>query len=359
MVAPVYSILIPEETLSQAGNYLQSLRISQSSPGERLRQRLQHVDLQTISTQQFFGELLDTKLPQIFAESAVSGDGSDWNLTELGILGDVSVAVPVTIFDNGNYNAPMVHTDPFPGTLIFTPGALLRCDSGPKPADWDEVTGPNHQINPEGYYQLYRRRLLPVFRYVNHHAHRPRSVVLTIPGLGCGQFAGPFRGQLGQSLQTVLTRFLQENGAAFPNLKAVYYDPYSTCVNARHEIHGISFMVRPLTAPGNQAKSQLCPPSAYAEDGDDFSDCSLCSIVAWDHVSWPGNDFFLGSRATDDGVKAAATNSMAVLTGVAGVYDPSCGKYQPPKAFHNWKEVVQQNGLRLWNPAAVWPTIEV
>ena len=46
--------------------------------------------------------------------------------------------------------------------------------------------------------------------------------------------------------------------------------------------------------------------------------CELYSMVAWDHVSRPGNDFFGGARATDDGVKAAATDSMRTLTGIAG-----------------------------------------
>jgi len=80
--------------------------------------------------------------------------------------------------------------------------------------------------------------------------------------------------------------------------------------------------------------------------------------VAWDHVSWPGNDFFIGSRATDDGVKAAATSSMAVLTGVAGEYDPMQAKYQPPPPYRNWEAVVEDGmrtrQLRLWNPRAVF-----
>src|SRR5262249_10777392 len=148
------------------------------------------------------------------------------------------------------------------------PGALLRNGKGCTPADLEEVTGPDGKLAPNGYYGLYRRRLLPVFRYVNDHAARPRSALLTIPGLGCGQFAGEFRGELGTQLQAVLERFLNEHGAAFPNLKAVYFDPYSECKNARFEIHGISFMVRPLTK-GNEAKPQLCRPSAYAEEDDD------------------------------------------------------------------------------------------
>ena len=81
--------------------------------------------------------------------------------------------------------------------------------------------------------------------------------------------------------------------------------------------------------------------------GGDFSGCVLFSIVAWDHVSWPGNDYFGGSRSTDDGVKAAATDSMAVLTGIEGHHDPHRGAYLPPKPHRTWDEVVRQTGLRL------------
>jgi hypothetical protein len=312
-----------------------------------------------MTEQDLLGKLFDTKEAQIFAESAVSGDGSDWNLTDLAILGDISVAVPVTVFDNGMHSPPIeVHQTPFPGTLVFTPGALLLNGRGRTPADLGEVTGPDGKLAPEGYYRLYRRRLHSVFRYVNRHAAQPRSAFLTIPGLGCGQFAGPFRGKLGAELQAVLERFLHEHGAAFPNVKAVYFDPYAECQNTRFEVHGISLLVRPLTK-GNHSKPQLCRPSAYAEEGDDFSACSLFSIVAWDHVSWPGNDFYTGARATDDGVKAAATSSMAALTGVPGWYDATRWKYQPPKSYSNWAKVVEEGkskrGLRLWNPAVVWP----
>ncbi|MFM1558534.1 MAG: hypothetical protein ACKJSK_04425 [Roseibacillus sp.] len=85
----------------------------------------------------------------------------------------------------------------------------------------------------------------------------------------------------------------------------------------------------------------------YEERGDDFSGCTLSSIVAWDHVSWPGNDFFGGSRCTDDGVKAAATDSMAALTGVEGRYDFERGVYLPPAPYRTWEDVVKKNHLRL------------
>lgn len=184
----------------------------------------------------------------------------------------------------------------------------------------------------EGYYSLCRRRLLPIFRYINDRAGKPRSAFVTVPGIGCGQFAGPFRGQLGRRLQEVLEGLLSEYGSSLPNLKCVYFDPYREGQNLRQEINGVSFMVRPLGARGNQAKPQLCRPITYAENGDDFSGCSLYSIVAW------GPD-------------------------VAGQYDPAQGKYQPLQPYANWGEVVddrmRRGNLRLWNSLAVWRAVEL
>lgn len=278
-VSANYSIIIPEDTLARATEYLQALRLGRAQAGALLGERLRDAGLRAMTGRNLLGKLFDTKQPQIFAEMAVVGDGSDWNLTELGLLGDVSIAVPVTIFDDGNHSAPTPHEPPFSGVLVFTPGALLHNGRGHTPADWNEATACDGQLSTEGYERLYKRRLLPVFRYINDHAGKPRSALVTVPGLGCGQFAGPFRGQLGRRLQTVLQRILAEYGGSFPNLKCVYFDPYSECENFRREIHGISFLVRPLMAPGNQAKSQLCPPVVYAEKDDDFSRCCLYSIV--------------------------------------------------------------------------------
>jgi hypothetical protein len=75
----------------------------------------------------------------------------------------------------------------------------------------------------------------------------------------------------------------------------------------------------------------------------------LFSFVAWDHVSWPGNDFYLGSRVTDDGVKAAATNSMQIITGIEGFYDIAENCYLPPRTFDTWFKVVEHHELVLVN----------
>ncbi len=341
-----YKTIIHPTTYKNTRSYLQALKAGETT-GQYLQRQLADQDLSQLSVEAFIEQLVRTKRPQIFAESAVFGDGTDWNLTELSILGDVNMAVPVTVYDNGRHSNPMVHQHPFPATLLFTPGALLRNGRRYTPADWDEVTK-DGAIDFDGYYQLYERRLLPPLLYANEQAgSNGTTAFITIPGLGCGQFAGRFQGQLGEHLKNVLKQLLENHGSSLSNVKAIYYDPYQECQNERYEINGISLMVRPLTAPGNSIKSQLCHPTVFQEDDDRFVMCDLFSFVAWDHVSWPGNDFYVGSRATDDGVKAAATNATAVMTGVNGAYDADRYKYQPPTGYRTWDDVIKQKQLQL------------
>lgn len=83
---PPYEILIPDNTRTLLAEYEVALRSGNTQPGARLATTLN-------GDHDFLTALLSTKQPLIFAESAVAGDGSDWNLTELGLLGDISVAM--------------------------------------------------------------------------------------------------------------------------------------------------------------------------------------------------------------------------------------------------------------------------
>ena len=98
-----HTILVPEETRARIADYLDSLRSGQAVAGNHLQESLRGLDLEKLTAAACLDALINTKVPQIFAESAVAGDGSDWNPTELGILGDISIAEPVTVFDNGNH----------------------------------------------------------------------------------------------------------------------------------------------------------------------------------------------------------------------------------------------------------------
>ncbi len=341
-----YKVLMHHMSYNKALSYLQDINNGNASAGSYLSKSLQNMDISQLQVEEFIELIVRTKQPQIFAETDISGDGSDWNQTELSILGDISITVPVTVFDNGLHRNPVIHKPPFSATLIFIPGALLRNDQGSMPADWSEVVV-NDQIQFEAFYSLYERRLLPAFIHTNAVAEsNNKKALITIPGIGCGQFAGPFTGQLGEYLKNVLIRLLKDHGEHFSNIAAVYFDPYQECDNERLEINGISLFVRPLTK-GNENKPQLCKPQKYEEDNDDFSDCELFSFVAWDHVSWPGNDFYIGSRSTDDGVKAAATDSMFMMTGVEGNYNEQTHTSDPPKEYENWRDVILKKRIQI------------
>ena len=345
-------ILLPPETRQRLTAYATDLRAGRTAPGGFLAatQGLAQATLAELTPEALLSALFATKLPCVFAEREVHGNGSDWTQRELGLLGDCSVVAEVTVYDDGRHRAPSVHAEPFAATLIFTPGALLRSDADGIPADWNEVVTADGKLDTAAYQRLYERRLTPGFEEIQRRAAWVgRRAVVTVPGLGCGQFAGPFSGQLGAALQTALIKILRRQAKAWPDIALIYYDPYSECAPYSERFHGVDFRVRPLLRTPGGGKPQLCPPTAYQEAGDDFRSCDLYSLVAWDHVSWPGNDFYAGSRATDDGVKAAATSALHAVTGVEGIYCPEHNAYLPPPPFHTWGELVEARGLTL-NP---------
>ena len=342
-----YRILIHPTAYQKAETYrLELTTKGLSIAGLYLQQELKDLEIENLNTESFIDHLFATKPTLIFAESAVYGNGKDWNQNELSILGDIGVATLVEVYDDGKHYQPTIHKQSFSATLLFIPGALLRNGRGNTPVDWDEVTL-NDEINPTAYQALYERRILPLLIYANQQAKlADKTAFITLPGLGCGQFAGPFEKQLGVHLKDTLIAILDKHARELPYIKAVYFDPYNECESERLEFGSVSLLIRPLTK-GNQDKSQLCPPTTYAEEGDDYSNCLLFSVVAWDHVSWPGNDFYAGSRSTDDGVKAAASNSMMAMTGIEGKYNPVTHTYDPPTNYRTWTEVVTQNNLKI------------
>jgi hypothetical protein len=340
-----YRVILGTGLLANAAGYARALAEGTARPGAYLARLLPEAGA-ALDADRMIELLLRTKLPQIFAESAVAADGSDWNATELGLLGDVSIATEVDVFDDGRHQGPALHNPPFRGTLVFTCGALLAGGAGGGMPDLAEVA-PRGVVDQAAYDALYARRLRPVFAFIQAQAtSRGRRAVVTVPGLGCGQFAGRFRGTLGPALQTALERLLHDIAPEIERIATVVYDPYDECADHATTFAATRFRVRPLRRSANP-HPQLCRPADYAEDGEDAGDCDLYSLVAWDQVSWPGNDFYAGARATDDGVKAAATSSMLAITGVEGRYDPRRAMYQPPEPYRNWGDCVRSKGLTL------------
>ncbi|MCJ8313235.1 MAG: hypothetical protein HRU38_13275 [Saccharospirillaceae bacterium] len=341
-----YSVLLHEKSFEKVSTYLQSLLSGEYEAGTYLSKSLIDEDLTALSDVQLLEKIIQTKKPQIFAESEVMGDGSDWNQIELSILGDVVISMPVTVFNDAKHNNPLNHAKPFLGSMLFVSGALLRNDSGEIAVDYHEIVK-NDRIDDACLFDLYERRLLPALKYANDDASKKnKQALVTIPGLGCGQFAGKFKGLLEGKLKQVILKLLSKYNSELTNIKAVYFDPYNQCDNERIEINHISFLVRPLQQ-GNHNKPQLCKPEQYEDKQGEFSNSDLYSVVAWDHVSWPGNDFFVGDRVTDDGVKSASTNSMFKITGVEGSYNTNNFCYEPAQRYNNWNDVISQNNIKF------------
>jgi ADP-ribosylglycohydrolase len=347
--APGYKVVLHGTAWNRIGDYARRLAQDPGIAGNRLRTALAELPVPRADPAWILVALLATKKPRIFAESEVAGDGSDWTREELGLLGDIGFAVPVTVFDDGRHHCPRVHPAPFGGTLLFAPGALLAASRG-EPAD--SGVAPGGRIDRERYEALYERRILPLLHYASAvSAASGRKALVTVPGLGCGQFAGPFHGRIGAYLRDALAAILERHAASLLGIRAVRFDPYNECTNARMEFGSLSFLVRPLRVNEREGTElglpQLCPPRDYEEAGDDFSGCDLFSFVAWDHVSWPGNDYWAGARSTDDGVKAAATDAMFALCGVRGMYDPEACAYLPPPGVRTWEDLVREHRITL------------
>lgn len=346
-----YKVLLSEETKQKLELYKQNIENGKVKPGSYFQEKLDGLNIQNLSSDEFLSLLVQTKKPQIYAESAVYGNGKDWNSSELSILGDINFAVPVTIYDNGVHRGDNLksHNSPFQGELLFVPGALLRNDKGVDTPDMQEVIK-NNKIDYTSFYKLYERRLLPSLIYANQSVGK-EGAVITIPGIGCGQFAGKFQGQLEGYIQNILKEILKEHGSKLSNIKGVIFDPNQNTQNCKDEnlvINGIYLE----TKAGNFGKdnSQLKKPQ---EHGEQFKNCKLFSVVAWDHVSWPGNDFYVGDRATDDGVKAAATNVCEVLTGIQGKYNYDLNKFNPSNKYKNWEDVINSEKIELKVPEAL------
>lgn len=345
-----YRWLLSRTTLAQAAEYLDQLGEGRARPGRRLANHLSKEGLPAMP-EALIAALLQTKQPRIFAESEVAGDGSDWTMEEIALLGDISCLVPVTVFDDGTWSRPKVHEPPFPAHLVFVPGALLSPLGRAVSPDRREVVVGDH-VDPDAYYRLYERRLCPVFDAIQRTAEvLGKGAVVSVPGLGCGQFSGgfPLHGPLGKTLH----RLLEVHVERWPGLRLVHYDPYSGTGGGAWRIgRKLVYRIRPMA--GGQGCPQLARVEDFDEGSDGLMDCHLFSLVAWDHVSWPGNDFYDGARGTDDGVKAAATDSMYRITGVAGRYDRTAFCYRPPADYGTWKEVVQGRGLRLTTEGTLW-----
>jgi ADP-ribosylglycohydrolase len=108
--APAYKVVLHGSTWARIGDYAKRLSAGSAGAGTRLRAALDALPVPRVDASWLLIALLATKRPCIFAESEVKGDGTDWTREELGLLGDLGIALPVTVFDDGSHHSPLVHS---------------------------------------------------------------------------------------------------------------------------------------------------------------------------------------------------------------------------------------------------------
>lgn len=376
---PPYEVLISAETAKKINDYRLKLANNHACPEARRlflkvladhgfsekedKTKLDKKKLLNCSNEKFLEMLLEVKSPYCCAEREVFTRSDflksrKWNQEELSILGDVNITVPSKIYDNSVHNGRgiKVHNPPLDGELLFVPGALLIKDQQFITPDRLELLI-GGEIDDEKFYQLYERRLLPSLIYANDKAGVGGALV-TMPGMGCGNFAGEFIGKLEAKFQRALERLLETHKEKFGNIKGLVFDQNdkATCGDCDKIIGGTRF----ITKAGNfgVTNSLSREPGEY---GAEFARCKLFSFVAWDPVSFPGNDFWLDTewraikdgavvttghsdgRKTDDGVKAAASDVMTAITGHPGMYDPARNRYVPNRMKQDEKSTSWNN----------------
>ncbi|XP_054262352.1 uncharacterized protein LOC128986181 [Macrosteles quadrilineatus] len=347
-----YDIILSEDTVRMVLQYKTDLQTNTKEAGNYLKSQLSSLPNKELSlgeetSGRFLQMLMSTKEYRCNSDTSVRGDGSDWNETEFKILGEISIAMKVQVFDNGvwkiNDNAFKVHDPPMTAHLLYTQGPLLigKRFEGTTP-DFEAISK-DGKINQENYNDLMKKRLLPIFIYAEETAKKEnKKALIVIPGLGCGVYAKEYKGQMGEYLQNALRSVIKDLPPC-EHIACVRYDPYNECEDCEEIINSVTFRLRKYT--GSQGRPQLSRVEDFEETKGEFENCVLYKVVACDHVSFPGNNYFLGVRKSDDGVTAAATNTMEVLTGKKGRY--SQGHYLAPEGNRKWLTVAFHNETKL------------
>lgn len=329
MSNPTARYLCSEETLLKAEAYLISLKVGQTTPGARLAKVLSAANIEdftAITAKHLIAFLMDTRKPKIFAESEPALDGSEWNLQENAILGDIVFSTTGThAFNNGAHFRHQNHENPLDTHFLFVASALLRNDKGHQTSDMNDVLDNDGLVDEESFYKLYERRLLPGLLIQNLQAKKDGTpLVINIPGLGCGQFAGNYEVQVRAALPRILKRFFETHGANLDMIHTVNYDPYVKPVNDEFTIDKIPntqirLMNRPLQGLPKGAPGFVASQLEFPKDGTDYTKFRLIKIVAWDHFSFPGNDLWINKvatgngRSTDDGVSFASSDVILAM----------------------------------------------
>ena len=336
------SIVISEDTLQLISDYLNEIKQNPTIMGQRLRKVFENTnDIEQLTTADLINALLKTKKPQIFPEhlkSGLLGNGRDWTKQEAQLLGRIGLKIEVQAYSKQTYNPTLEDKlqSPHPVTVLVTNGALLKgnetgeCKDG---CDQEEVCE-NGSLNKEKLKKYFEARLLPLLLQANQDAGNQGGLV-TIPGLGAGAFAGGKKFSDGQAITSQLgniyREIIAENKDKLKNIKGIIYDKFDPPVSEPIVISGSNIKFIEEACSNDKGKQRIGSGQlALPEEHDKaFKGCKLYTVIAGDHVAFPGNDMYLNSCHTHEGGIGARTNLLGVITGIEGEYIEQEAKFLP------------------------------
>jgi hypothetical protein len=246
-----YRVVTASSTKERICYYRELLKNGVTQVGRNLRAAIgRGRNVVSLSPADFADALMTTRIPQIFAESQVAGDGPDWNEFEEGISGDVGVAVSVVIHDDGAFppGRPRRHARPFEGELLFVSGPLLNVGGRRRdiPPDLAEaILGRGESVAGEGilrplgrsggealvkrrYDALIERRLFPMLRYASDKAlEKGVTAQVRMGGWAPASSPAPWKGQMHRQIDRAVFNILAARSAELPGIRYVdvfYHD---------------------------------------------------------------------------------------------------------------------------------------
>ena len=319
-----YFFALSDETADKAKKYLEDVQQDINKAGRLLKQELEGVNVNELDVLEFIRHIINTKKPKNFAEQILTNPeargepGSGYNNNDLEILARIGTVFESYAYNDGGHAASFKdHKEALPCLMGYVSAPLFTENRG----SLDDVMlteigemGTRGGIYVNNYNREIEQRILPTLLQMDIQAGMAgKRLKVTIPGLGCGLFGGPY-GDLKNSsviythLSNALKEMLKKHGTRLTNIAGISFDTYRDVFKKEEKnIGGVDYQC--FSSSRGEGHKQL---ELSGEDKDN-NDIMLGTIVAADLLSWAGNDMWNNSRHTDEGVKGGSTLTLVQI----------------------------------------------
>ena len=324
-----YSFVLDEDTLKIITDYKQALVSKDILPGIALKELLNENDdedipdfIDSLTTLGFINLLLNLKVPNGSARISLAAPSqSEYNIHELNILARIGTVIYTHVHNDGKQSEFDSYETPVPCIMGFVSAPLFDInDSAPANQEPVNSSSGRNQINSENYIKEMKHRILPVLIKMNDEAlMRGKKLSITIPGLGCGIFAGCYSmfrrdndnitAQLDCALRAMLIKH-EHRLKCIINIQfdELQYDGHSPLSTEQKIGHIWYKFVADATSTNSRA------PLALAKDSSG-EDVMLGTIVEGDLLSWMGKGMWIDNGLqTDERRKTGGSLVLAQIS---------------------------------------------